>query len=147
MTATAAGPTILDILDTWVTGKTFKAMLVDSTFVHDKHADAFRADVTGEIIGTGYTAGGVALTGVATQQDTTNSRVEIVAEPAAFGTLTAADIAALIVYVDTGNAATDRILGVHEFTSQAPTGQDFTIAFNDDDSAPATAGVIGTLPY
>lgn len=147
MAATASGPTMLNIVSSWLSGKTFKAMLATSTYVFNKQTHDFRADVTNEVSGTGYTAGGVALTGVAAQQDTTNSRIEIVANDADFGTLTATGIAQIIVYENTGNAATDKILSVHTFTAENPSGANFKYAWNDDDSNTGTPGVIGYISY
>lgn len=40
---------------------TIKAMLVDSGYTFDQANHAFKSDVSGEVTGTGYSAGGVAL--------------------------------------------------------------------------------------
>ena len=146
MTA-AAGKTILDMASTYMSGKTVKALVAGAGYVFDKDAHGFRSDVTSEVSGTGYTAGGVTLTGVAVQQDVTNHRVELVADNANFGTVTFSAGTQLIVYISTGSASTDRIIGVHNFTAQSPAGVNFTYAFNDDDASAATKGVIGTFPY
>lgn len=42
---------------------TIKAMLVGASYVFDQDAHDTMAEITGEIAATGYTAGGVALTG------------------------------------------------------------------------------------
>ena len=55
---------------------TFKCMLVTSAYTPDKDAHDFRNDVTNEVTGTGYTAGGAAAT-VGVTTDTANDRVEI----------------------------------------------------------------------
>jgi hypothetical protein len=55
---------------------TFKAMLVTSTYSPDKDVHDFRDDVTNEVTGTGYTAGGVTST-VTVTKDTANDRVTI----------------------------------------------------------------------
>lgn len=147
MAASVAGATVLDMVSDYFTGTALKAMLIDGTFAFDKHVHDFRADVTGEVSGAGYTAGGVSMTGVAVQQDTGNSRVEVVADDTSFGTLTVSGIAGLVVYTDTGNAATDRIVGVHTFAAESPSGENFTYAWNDDDAAPGTKGVVGYFTY
>jgi len=54
---------------------TFKMLLVTSSYTADKTHDR-RNDITNEVSGTGYTAGGNAVT-VAVAQDNTNSRVTI----------------------------------------------------------------------
>ena len=55
---------------------TFKAMLVTSSYVPSKDNDDFRDDVTNEVSGTGYTAGGVA-SAVTVTKDTANDKVTI----------------------------------------------------------------------
>ena len=55
---------------------TFKAMLVTSAYSPNKDTHDFRDDVTNEVTGTGYTAGGVAST-VTVTSDTANDRVTI----------------------------------------------------------------------
>lgn len=55
---------------------TFKAMLVTSSYVPSKDNDDFLNDVTNEVSGTGYTAGGVA-SAVTVTKDTANDKVTI----------------------------------------------------------------------
>jgi len=43
---------------------TFKVMLCSSSYTPNQATHKYKSDVTGEITGTGYTAGGVTLTGV-----------------------------------------------------------------------------------
>jgi hypothetical protein len=54
----------------------FKAMLVTSTYTPDKDTHDKRNDVTNEVSGTGYTAGGVA-SAVTVTKDTANDKVTI----------------------------------------------------------------------
>jgi hypothetical protein len=55
----------------------FKVMLVTSAYTPDKDAHDFRNDVTNEVSGTGYTAGGTATTVTVGTVDTGNDRVDI----------------------------------------------------------------------
>ena len=55
---------------------TFKIMLVTSSYTADKDAHEDRADVTNEVTGTGYTAGGDTTT-VTVTKDNANDRVDI----------------------------------------------------------------------
>lgn len=55
---------------------TFKAMLVTSSYTPNKDTHEFRDDVTNEVSGTGYTAGGVA-SAVTVTKDTANNKVTI----------------------------------------------------------------------
>jgi hypothetical protein len=147
MTATASGPTIADMVSDYFTGLTLKAMIVGAGYTFNKDTHDYRADVTSEVSGTGYTAGGITLTGVQTALDTTNHRVEITADNADFGTVTFTAGTQIVVYIDTGSSATDRIVSVHTFSAQSPDGVNFTYAWNDDDTNPATDGVIGYISY
>lgn len=54
----------------------FKAMLVTSTYVPNKDTDTKRSNVTNEVTGTGYTAGGVA-SAVTVTKDTALDKVTI----------------------------------------------------------------------
>ena len=146
MTA-VSGPFLADMAATYFSGLTLKAMIADAGYTFDKDTHEFRSSVTSEVSGTGYTAGGITLTGVETGLDTANHRVEYRADDADFGTVTFTDGTQIVVYIDTGSAATDRIIGVHTFTAQSPSGVNFTYAWNDDDSNAATPGVIGVIGY
>ena len=55
---------------------TFKAMLVTSSYTPNKDTHDFRDDVTNEVSGTGYTAGGVS-SAVTVTKDTANDKVTI----------------------------------------------------------------------
>ena len=55
---------------------TFKAMLVTSSYTPNKDTHDFRDDVTNEVSGTGYSAGGVA-SAVTVTKDTANDKVTI----------------------------------------------------------------------
>ena len=56
----------LDLDDT--TADRFKVMLVTSSYTPDFGTHDFKADVTNEVVGTGYTAGGESLTSVTLTQ-------------------------------------------------------------------------------
>lgn len=109
-----------------------KAMLCTPSYVADLDAHQFRSDVTDEVTGTGYITGGVTLTGVSLTQDTGLNRLKIDADDANFGELTVPDIGQIIIYVDTGSAATDILVSRHSFTPRSPTGGVFTYTWNLD---------------
>jgi hypothetical protein len=124
------GPTLADMVGDYLTGATVKAMLAAGYTPNPDHD--FRDDVTGEVTGTGYTAGGITLTGVTATYDAATNRVKVDADDAAFGTVTLSGVTAIVVYLDTGAAATDRILTAHTFPAQSPTGVPFSYAWNTD---------------
>lgn len=55
---------------------TFKVMLVTSAYVPSKDSDLKRSNVTNEVVGTGYTAGGV-TSAVTVTKDTANDKVTL----------------------------------------------------------------------
>ncbi len=56
---------------------TFKIMLTTSTYTPNQDTHDFRDDVTNEVSGTGYTAGGATLAGVAVTYDAGTNEVRI----------------------------------------------------------------------
>lgn len=56
---------------------TFKIMLTTSTYTPDQDVHDFRNDVTNEVVGTGYTSGGVTLSGVSVTYDSASNEVRI----------------------------------------------------------------------
>jgi hypothetical protein len=56
---------------------TFKLMLTTSAYTPNQDTHDFRDDVTNEVTGTGYTAGGVTLTGVTVSYDAATNQVRI----------------------------------------------------------------------
>lgn len=109
----------------------FKAMLVTSSYTPDKDAHDFRNDVTNEVSGTGYTAGGQAVTATVAAVDTTNDRVDVT-----FGNLTwsTASFTArgLVIYKARGGASSaDEIIAYVDFGSdKTASGGDFDVTFS-----------------
>jgi hypothetical protein len=112
---------------------TLKVLLVSSVPT-EGNLDAWvnRSDVTNEIIGTGYTAGGIAQAYALDAIDTTNNRQAITLTNIVNG-WTAATFSALgaIVYKDTGTAATDTLLEFVDFLGTVTcTAGNFSITYN-----------------
>lgn len=95
---------------------TFKAMLVTSTYTPNKGTHTKRSDVTNEVTGTGYSAGGTACTVSVVATDTTNHRADITLGAVSWGssTITARG---LVVYKSTGTASTDNLVAYIDFGS------------------------------
>jgi hypothetical protein len=90
------------------TASTYKGMLVTSAYTEDRGAHSKRSSVTGEVTGTNYTAGGVALTLSASLNTTTHIlTLTIPTATWASSTITARK---LIVYRSTGTAANDNLV-------------------------------------
>ncbi len=56
---------------------TFKMILTTSAYTPNQDTHNFRDDVTNEVVGTGYTAGGATLAGVSVTYDTATNEVRI----------------------------------------------------------------------
>jgi hypothetical protein len=99
----------------------FKVMLVTSAYTENKDTHTKRSDVTNEVAGTGYTAGGTAVTVTVGAVDTVNDRVDI-----SFATVTwpTSSITArkAIYYKSRGGASTaDEIIAVNDFGADVST--------------------------
>ena len=91
----------------------FKILLVTSSYTPNKDTHTKRSDVTNEITGTGYTAGGASTT-VTVTNDTANDRIDIDFSDVSWSTasLTAA---AAVIYKTTGTAANDNLVAYLDF--------------------------------
>lgn len=96
------------LLSNYISGTPFMAMLVTTAYVQ-LIAHDFRSDVTSaEITGSGYTAGGVLVTGVAIESDGADIRFHC--DPINFGAIDTTDLAGIVFYEDVGSSATDPLV-------------------------------------
>ena len=106
----------------------FKAMLVTSTYTPNKDTHDKRDDVTNEVSGTGYTAGGVASVCTVTK-DTATDRVTLsfAAVSWASSTITARG---LVYYKTRGGASSaDELVAYNDFGSDvSSSGGTFSVA-------------------
>lgn len=119
-----------------VTKDSFKASLYHSTATIDKTATVYTT--TGEIVATGYTAGGVAVTNAtapALDGDTAWWQPSASIVYSAITELTAFD--AVLIYND--SHATKYALSVHTFGDQTVTAGDFTLTMPTGDG---TTGLV-----
>jgi len=108
----------------------FKIMLVDNTYTFDPDAHDSRSDITGEITGTGYTAGGQNLTSESWVQDNANNRTIFDFDNPEWTTATLSAYGA-VIYKDSGSAATDWLVLFWDFGGiQTVTGGDFELNLN-----------------
>lgn len=103
-----------DVITGALGSASIKAMLVTATYAQDP-SHHYRADISDEISGSGYTTGGVAVTGVAVNADDGLGEVMLNCDDVVFGSLGATDIAGIIFYVDTGSSATDVLVAADLF--------------------------------
>ena len=107
---------------------TFKAMLVTSSYTPNKDTHDFRNDVTNEVSGTGYTAGG-ATSAVTVTKDTANDKVTIQFGAVSWATSTIT-ARGCVYYKSTGGAAsTDALVAYNDFDSDvSSSGGTFSVA-------------------
>lgn len=125
-----------------VTADTLKMSLHTATYVPSQDGDAYQDDLTGEIVGTGYTAGGATLTGVALTYDAATNVVKIDCDDVTWADSTIADAAHAVIYDDTpATAATKPLLGYISFAEPvSSTSGAFTVTMSSDGLLTGTVG-------
>ena len=107
---------------------TLKISLHTSSYAPDQDADDFYDDVTDEISGTGYTAGGETLTGVALTYDGPTNTLTVDCDDPVWTAATLSGIRYAVVYKDTGTASTSPLICWMDFlTNQSVSGSNFSI--------------------
>ena len=115
-----------------------KELLVTDTHTPNFDTHDFRDDVTNEVTGTNYSAGGVAVTG--TEITLASGVLTFDAADVVYTNVTIANAMAGIFYTNVGSAATDQLVLLQDFvTAASATAADFTIQH--------AAGGIFTLDY
>jgi len=109
---------------------TVKAMLCTSSYTPNQDTHRYKSDVTNEVTGTGYSAGGVALASKTVSYDTASNTLTLdAADPSwASSTITARYV---VFYVDTGTAGTSPLLCYWDFGADvSSTAGTFTVQLN-----------------
>lgn len=111
-------------------GDTIKVALVTSSFTPNIDTMDYFDDVTNEVSGTGYTAGGATLASPTVTLDTTNDRVDFDAADTSWTTSTITARGA-VIYKSTGTASTSPIIAFIDFTTdQVSSAGTFLITWN-----------------
>ena len=90
-------------------------MLVDNSYTPNQTSHEFRSSISGEVTGTGYTAGGMALTTKAVTADTTNHRGKFTADNATWSTATITAYGAVLYRSRGGASSADELIGYIDF--------------------------------
>jgi len=107
---------------------TFKIMLTTSTYTPVKDTHDFRDDVTNEVSGTGYTAGGATLSGVSVTYDSASDQVQISWTDPTWTTSTITARTAVIYKSRGGASSADELLAYcTEASDITSTGGTFTV--------------------
>ena len=113
-------------LELWARGAidfdtdTFKVLLTTSAYTEDKDAHDFRNDVTNEVSGTGYTAGGNTVT-VTVTLDTANDRLDITLGGTTWPSSTITARKAVYYKSRGGASSADELVAVNDFGSDVVT--------------------------
>lgn len=93
----------------------FKVMLTTSAYTENKDTHTKRSDVTSEVTGTGYTAGGAATTCTVNAVDTTNDRVDLTIGAASWAASTITARKAVVYKARGGASSADELVAVIDF--------------------------------
>lgn len=108
----------------------FKIMLVTSSYTFDPDNHDARNDITNEITGTGYTAGGQNLTSESWVQDNANNRTVFDFDNPLWSTATFTARGA-VIYKDSGSSSTDWLVLFWDFGGdQTVNAADFELNLN-----------------
>jgi hypothetical protein len=94
------------------TSDTIKVALCTSSYTPNQKTHTWFSDVTNEVSGTNYTAGGYTLSGKTLTQDNTNNRSVFDSSEISQSSVTIASYRYLVVYKSTGVAATSPLITV-----------------------------------
>jgi hypothetical protein len=126
---------------------TIKVALVANTYTPNQDTHTYFSDITGEVTGTGYTAGGQAL---ASKTITYTGATNIIALDAADTTWAASTLTAryAVIYDDSpATAATKPLLGYVDFgVDQVSSSGNFLITWDSDRIVPTWYRTTADLP-
>jgi len=109
---------------------TIKVMLCTSSFTPDVDNMNFKSDITNEVSGTGYTAGGQALASKAWTRDDANDRAYFDAADVQWASSTITARFA-VIYKDTGTPTTSPVIGYFDFEAdKSSDAGNFTLEWN-----------------
>jgi hypothetical protein len=109
---------------------TIKVALTTSTYTPNQDTHDYFNDVTNEVSGTGYTAGGNTLASKTITYDDANNVIVLDAADTTWGSSTITARYA-VVYASTGTASTSPLIGYVDFGSdQSSTNGNFTITWD-----------------
>ena len=94
----------------------FKVMLTTSGYTENKDTHTKRSDVTSEVTGTGYTAGGN-TSAITVTKDTTNDRLDVTLGQVTWPTSTITARKAVYYKARGGASSADELVAVNDFGS------------------------------
>lgn len=117
---------LIDTAGQSLEAETHKEALVTDTYTPNFDTHDFRDDLTNEVTGTGYTAGGVAVT--TTEITLLSGVLTYDAADTVYTTVTISNAMAGVIFFNVGTAATDQLVLLQDFvTAASATAANFTI--------------------
>lgn len=118
---------------------TIKVALTTSSYAPNIDTNQYFTDISNEITGTGYTAGGVTLSNVAFTYDSAANWWALTADPATWSGATFT-MRRAVIYKSTGTGSTSPLIGYIDYgADQSPVSETFAIAFS--------SGVLRIRPF
>lgn len=110
---------------------TIKVMLVTSAYTPDQDAHTKRSDVTNEVSGTGYSAGGASLANKSVSADNTDNEGVFDADDLTWGSSTITARGAVLYKSRGGASSADELICYIDFSAdKVSSGGNFTIQWN-----------------
>lgn len=100
---------------------TLKVMLCTNAYVPDQDVHDYKNDVTNEVVGTGYTAGGISLTGVTWTYDAATNTMKLDATDISWPGSTITARYAVVYDGTPGTDATRPVIGYVDFGADVST--------------------------
>jgi len=129
---------LIDTAGQSLEAETHKVLMTTDTFAPNFDTMDFRDDVTNEVTGTGYTAGGATIT--TTQVTLAAGLLTYDADDVSWASSTIANAMCAVGYFNVGSAATDQLVWLSDFVNAASSSNGtFTVQW--------AAGGILTIDY
>jgi hypothetical protein len=110
---------------------TIKVMLVTSTYAPNVDTHTKRSDITNEVVGTGYVAGGGTLASKTVAVDNTNDRALFDGDNQVWATASITARGAVLYKARGGASTADELICYIDFGADiTSTAADFTLSFN-----------------
>lgn len=108
-----------------------KCLMTTASYTPDQNADQFKSSITNEVSGTGYTAGGQALSSRTLAYSNTGHTTTFDAADVNWTSSTIANARYAVLYKDTGTSSTSPLIAYIDFGSnQSSNNGDFIIQWN-----------------
>jgi hypothetical protein len=111
---------------------TIKVVLVGAAYVANKDSHEFLDDLSNEVTGTGYTAGGKVINNLSVSQDNANDQAMLRGDDVTWPLATFTTRAA-VIYKATGSPATSPLIAFVDFgEDKIMIGEDFSLNWNSE---------------